>query len=798
MRLSYNWLKQYVDLSGISPEELSNRMTLAGFEVEGIEPMASGTNLVIGKVLTCVAHPNSDHLHVTTVDIGSEVIQVVCGAPNVAAGQKVIVALPGAKLPGGEIKKGVVRGEESNGMICALFELGVDKHSLTEEQLSGIEVLPEDAPVGYNDPFGYLGLDDVILDVSLTPNRNDCLSMWAMAREVGTIVNRTVTIPNADHAADCGSKTDLIVDSKTAKCTHFLGKKVGKVTIKESPEWMKKALAGAGVKAINNVVDISNYVMLETGQPLHFYDIDKIPNHEITVVDGLEETYTALDGIDYAIQKEDIMITTGGKAIGIAGVMGGDDSKIEESTRGIIIEAAIFDLAQIRNTSRRLNLMTEAAQHFSKGIEPLAPVKAMDRSIQLLKELADAEEIEETAVYGDFNYKEVELDVSVEYLNRFLSTNFTEEAVVGVLDRLNLKPVVKNGEIHLTIPSYRQDLKLREDIAEEVVRLLGYDSVPCTLPQIFNRRGAYAYKEKERYLLSDLLRANGFSEIRTYSLVNRNYIDNTVLQLGDAVELTNPLSEERRYFRTSLLSSQLEVIAYNKARSLQEWSFFEVANVSAKGMKQEEHLCLSMSEKKESNAWKHEEKKRDFYTMKGLLVDLLGALGYESRRISFRAVENDIPLYHPYQSAYLLLDRNVVGVLGTLHPKTLKAWDITQTVVAELNLSKIYESKTSKVKFNPIPKYPSVCYDIALVVAEDVNAIDLVNTIKKVGGKLVTDVEVFDVYRGLPLLPNTKSVAISITYQSLEKTLTDSDIKPVQEGMLMTLKKQFNAVLREA
>ncbi len=798
MRLSYNWLKQYVNLDGIAPEELANRMTLAGLEVEGIEPMASATNLIIGKVLTCTPHPNSDHLHLTTVDIGEEVIKVVCGAPNVAAGQKVIVALPGAKLPGGEIKKGVVRGEESNGMICALFELGVDKHSLSEEQLSGIEVLPEDAEVGNRDPLGYLGLDDVILDVSLTPNRNDCLSMWAMAREVGTIVEREVTLPVADGASNCGSKTDLVVRSTTDKCTHFLGKKVGKVTIKESPDWMKKALAGAGVKAINNVVDISNYVMLETGQPLHFYDIDKIPAHEITVVDGLEETYTALDGIDYAIQKEDIMITTDGKAIGIAGVMGGDDSKIEENTRGIIIEAAIFDLAQIRNTARRLNLITEAAQHFSKGIEPLAPVKAMDRSIQLLKELADAEEIEETAVYGNFDYKEVELDVSVDYLNNFLSTNFTKEQIVGVLDRLHLNPQETDGNIHLSIPSYRQDLKLREDIAEEVVRLLGYDSVPCTLPQIFDRKGDYAYKEKERYLLSDILKAKGFSEIRTYSLVNRNYIDSTALPLGEAVELTNPLSEERRYFRTSLLPSQLEVIAYNKARSLEEWSFFEIANVSAKGMVQEEHLCLSMSAKREANAWKHEEVTRDFFTMKGLLLDLLNALGYEKRRVSFAVAESDLPLYHPYQSAYLLLDRKVIGVLGTLHPKTLKEWDITQSVVAEVNLSKLYEAKTSKVKFNPIPRYPSVNYDIALVVAEDVAAIDLVNVIKKVGGKLVTDVQVFDVYRGLPLLPDTKSVAISITYQSLEKTLTDSDIKPLQEGMLTTLRKQYNAVLREA
>ena len=798
MRLSYNWLKQYVDLEGYTPETLSEKMTFAGFEVEGIDYLAQGTNLVIGKVLTCEAHPNSDHLHVTTVDVGNEVLHIVCGAPNVAAGQKVIVAQVGAKLPGGEIKEGSIRGEQSQGMICALFELGVDKHSLTEEQLSGIEVLPEDAPVGYTDPLEYLGLDDVVLDVSLTPNRNDCLSMWSMAREVGAILDREVHLPNAAGAADTGKQTDLIIRSNTEKCKHFLGKKVNKVTIKESPEWMKKALRGAGVHCINNVVDISNYVMLETGQPLHFYDIDKIPLHEITVVDGLKEDYTALDGISYAIKEEDIVISTGGNAIGIAGIMGGDDSKIDEDTQGIIIEAAIFDLAQIRSTSRRLGLNTEAAQHFIKGIEPLAPVKAMDRAVQLLVELADATDLEETVVYGDFDYKEAEIEVTADYLNGFLATSFSEDQILQVLNRLNLNPINEAGVIHLSIPSYRQDLKLKEDIAEEVVRLLGYDSVPTTLPKIFDRKGELAAKAKERYLLKDILRAKGFSEIETYSLVNKQYVDNTVLPIGEPVELSNPLSEERRYFRTSLLSSQLEVIAYNKARSLESWSFFEIANVSAKGGIQEEHLCLSLSEKREKSAWKHEEVKNDFFTMKGLLLDLLGALGYENRRVSFVATEEGVALFHPYQSAYITLDKKKVGVLGTLHPQTLKDLDITQTVLAEVNLSAIYQAKGSKVKFTPIPKYPSVKYDIALVVAEEVSAADLVATIKKVGGKLVTNVKVFDVYRGLPLIAGTKSVAISITYQSLEKTLTDSDIKPLQEGMLITLKKQYNAVLREA
>ncbi|MBQ1877628.1 MAG: phenylalanine--tRNA ligase subunit beta, partial [Erysipelotrichaceae bacterium] len=524
MRITYNWLKQYMDLSDVSPEMLAEKLTRGGLEVEGMEKMAQGTNLIIGQVLSCVAHPNSDHLHVCQVDTGDSVRQIVCGAPNVAAGQKVIVALPGCVLPGGEIKSGAVRGEASDGMICALFELGVDRKQLTEQQLAGIEVLPEDAPVGNRNVLEYLGLDDIIYDVSLTPNRADCLSVWALAKEVGAMLNKPVDLP--DYHYECQEiPTDLIIRSETEKCPLFWGKVINKVVIKPSPKWLVQALHGAGIKAINNVVDISNYVMLETGQPLHFYDLAKIPGKEITVRQGLRETYTALDGIEYPIYEDDIMITNQGKAIGIAGIMGGDDSKIDEETHGIIIEAAHFNNVCIRNTSRRLDLNTEAATRFIKGLDPLGGRKAVERSVQLLLELADADGIEETVLCGSEGYEPLALDASVSRINKLLGTQFGYEAVKSAFERLDFQPEkVDEDTIRCHIPSYRRDITCWQDLSEETVRLLGYENIRSTLPLMPTVQGGLPpYKRKKR-VLQQMLNGFGLSEIISYSLVSRQKI----------------------------------------------------------------------------------------------------------------------------------------------------------------------------------------------------------------------------------------------------------------------------------
>jgi phenylalanyl-tRNA synthetase beta chain len=786
-----------MDLSDITPEELAERITDGGHEVESYHYQAYGTNLVIGKVLTCVAHPDSDHLHICTVDTGSDERQIVCGAPNVAAGQKVIVALPGCRLPGGEIKSGVVRGQQSDGMICALFELGVDKHYLTEQQLAGIEVLPEDAEVGNREVLKYLGLDDVIYEVSLTPNRADCYSMWAFGRDVGAILGKPVTIPDYRYQAK-EQQANLKVSSLTDRCPYFYGKVINHVEIKPSPLWMQQALHAAGVKAINNVVDISNYVMLETGQPLHFYNLAKIPAREITVKTGLDEMYTALDGVQYHVREDDIMITTEGKAIGYAGIMGGDDSKIDDETTGIIIEAACFNLVNIRNTSRRLGLFTEAATRFAKGIDPLAAQKAVERSTQLLIELAGADGIEETVVYGQPDYQERKIETTARQINTLLGTEFTISQIYNVFETLDFHPVSRGEKITVTVPSYRySDVKVWQDLSEEVIRILGYDNIVSTLPKMPTTQGALAKDGQEKRTIKQMLNGFGFDEAMTYSLVSQAKIDEGLLNIGQPVRIANAISEDRRYYRTSLLPSLMDVVSYNEARNQEEYGLFEIADVYSDDGRQASHLSLALSGKTTASKWQKQSVDNDFYTIKGIVLSLLDKLGYEANRIGFRRPERENEVLHPNKSAEITLDRNLIGIMGVSHPLLNKKYDIETCNLLELDLSAILERKKGKIRFTTINRYPAISYDLALVVREEVSGADIVNTIKKAGGSLLKNVEIFDVYRGSNIEEGYKSVAVAIDYQSAEKTLKESDVADIHADVLRQLSNKLQARLRD-
>lgn len=799
MKISKKWLSQYMDVSDMSIEEIADRITSAGLEVEGIEKMSQGSNLVIGKVLTCKDHPDSDHLHVCEVDLGDCVKQIVCGAPNVAAGQKVIVARVGAKLPGGEIKAGVIRGQESNGMICSLLELGVDAHQLSEESKNGIEVLDEDAPVGNDHPLGYLGLDDEILDVGLTPNRNDCMAAWSMALETGAILHKEVTIPYKEGCANTGGKSKLVVKSETDKCPLFLGKVINSVTIKPSPKWMKELLMASGMKSINNVVDISNIVMLETGQPLHFYDIDAIKAQEITVKDHLQCDYTALDGETYAIEEDDIVITTEGKPIGIAGIMGGDDSKIEDTTRGIIIEAAIFDHVAIRNTSRRLNLGTDASVRYQKGIEPMATFKAMDRAVQLLLEYADADGLEETKQFGSNSYTPVEYDVNLDRINVLLGTDFQEEEVFNVLTDLHLEPEKNGADIHVKIPSYRMDLSIEADIAEEIIRILGYDRLPSTMPKMPSTVGELNRRQQLRRKYRSMLSSLGYNEAITYSLVGKKEIEDAVMPQKEVVELAAPMSEDRKYVRDSILPSLLETVAYNQARSMKDVALFEISNVYGVNH-MEERLAIAASGALQENRWQKYRVEVDFYTMKGLAEALLESIGYSGSRVVCKENHTDTTHFHPYRSAEIYLGKQLLGVLGQIHPKLAQEYDVADTYAMEINLEILLHNKAGKVKYTPLSKYPSISRDLALVVRNDIKVGDIIASIRK-NGKLdkeniIQHVEVFDVYTGEHVEQGSKSIALSIVFQSNERTLKDADINAMHESILETLKKEWNAQLR--
>ena len=797
MRLSYKWLGEYVDLSGITPEELAERMTTAGLEVEGIEPMAQGTKLVIGEVMECEDIPDT-HLHATKTRIGDgpeDLKDIVCGAPNCRKGLKVIVAQVGAELPGGVISAKPVRGHSSNGMLCSLNELGVDKKYLEQKQIDGIEELPADAPVGETDVLGYLGLDDTILDVSLTPNRADCSSMWNMAKEVGAILHREVKWPDYEGQADIGEEGGFKVASETEGCTCFYGKVVNHVKVGASPKWMVDYLHAAGMNSINNVVDISNYVMLETGQPLHYYNLAKLPAREITVKDDIHMTMTALDGVEFEIQPGDLVITTGGEPTGIAGIMGGEESMIDENTTAIFIEAARFNHVNVRRTSIRLNLITEAAQRFTKGLEPLSMAKAVDRSVMLLKEYADASGFEKTVIAGDPSYEPRVVKETLTHCNTLLGTEFTMDQVKDVLTWLDFKPEISGDEITCHIPSYRTDIERPADIDEEVIRLIGFDSLKGTLPYMAATVGRLSPAQTGRRTIRETLRAYGLREIVTYTLVSQDYIDNAYQPSGEAVALAMPMSEARKYIRTSLINSVLECVQYNEAHQNTDACLFEISKVYG-GQAEQERLAIVLDGNLIEDRLHNIHAKGDFYAMKAIIMEMLHKLGFAGGRIQVKENSTDTEHFHPYRSAEVYMDRKLLGVFGEVHPAYAAKFDLGRVVYAELVIDSLFETKPGKLRFEAIDRYPSVSRDIALVVQSDVTAEKIMNVIHKTGRKLVRKMEVFDVYEGEHVAEGYKSVALRIVYQAADHTLKDEEISQMHASILDALSKQLKAQLR--
>ena len=799
MLISKKWLSQYMEISDLSIEEIAERITNAGLEVEGIEKGAQATNLVIGHVESCVDHPDSDHLHVCQVNVGSDTRQIVCGAPNVAAGQKVIVALPGAVLPGGEIKQSVIRGQESNGMICSLLELGVDAKSLNDQQKAGIEVLGDDATVGDPHVLEYLGLDDEILDVSLTPNRSDCMAAFAMAKETGAILDRKVTLPAYEGASNCGAPTQLKVASMSEKCPLYSGKIIREVTIKESPKWMKELLMASNIKSINNVVDISNLVMLETGQPLHFFDLDRLEKEEIVVRDDLTCKYTALDEVEYEIVPGDLMITVNGKPVAIGGVMGGENSKIVDETKGILIEAALFDHVSVRNTARRLNLNTDASIRYQKGIEPNAPYAAMDRAVQLLIEYADAKGIEETVYSAKWEVEPQAFDVDIDRINQLLGTKFSDAAMMDVLTRLDFVPTQNGRKIHVVIPTYRQDITMEADIAEEIIRIIGFDDLPSTMPVMPATVGALTKRQQLRRQLRELFTNQGYYEAETYTLIGEKELADAILPLDSHVTLASPMSEERKIVRTSILPSLLESAAYNLARSIKDVPLFEISSVYSEEIMQE-RLALVLCGSLQKSRWQKVETPADFYTVKGLVETMLTTLGYSEGRVVFKENTMDTRHFHPYQSAEVYIGKTLFGIFGRIHPNMAKRYDMKDAVIGEFNMEVLLDSHPEKVKFTPISKYPSVSRDLAFVVDQTLPVANIIKSIRKCGklGKenIIQEVEVFDVYEGEHVEAGKKSIALTITFQSADKTLTDQDINTIHEKVLDALRKDVNAELR--
>ena len=754
MILSLNFLKDYVDINGIDVKTLAEDMTRVGNEYDSADKLVPATNLVIGKVLECKPHPDSDHLHVCKVDVGTEVLDIVCGAPNVKEGIKAIVAKVGAELPGDlVIKKGVIRGQESNGMLCALYEIGVDKKYLSEEDKNGIHILPEDAPVG-KDPIEYLKLDDAAIDFELTANRGDLLSILGMAYEVGAIYDKKVNEIDLSHnelGEDLNKEFNVKVN--TENCSLFLARKAMNVTIKESPDFIKNRLIASGIRPINNVVDISNYVMLECGQPLHFYDADRLGNTLEVRMANNGEKLTTLDEIERTLEDSDIVISDGTRAIGLAGVMGGLDTEIENSTKNVVIEAAIFDSVRVRKTSKKI-VRSEASNRFEKGLCPDRTYMAMERAVKLLQEYADATIQTGTVVYDKTNKEEKHIDITAKDINNLLGTNISLDEIVNVFRKLAFETKVnENNVITVTVPTRRLDISIKEDLIEEVGRIYGVDNIEGKLPVVPMKIGSVDKTERG---IRDKMISLGLNETLSYILINDKDSHKYTTDTFEELKLLDPMTEERNTLRYSIIPSLYKIYEYNKARYIKDVALFEIGKGFYKNgdeYGENTKLCALMTG--EYYLGINNRKNVDFYIVKGIVEEVLDYLGYNSR-YSFVLPKTEIKEFHPGQVAEINVNGEVVGVIGRVHPEISKE----PVYVFEINLNKLLAKKVSKMKFKEISIYPNIKKDIAIVIDKKVTADEISKVIKQAGGKLLVKQEMFDVYVS-DLLGDKKSVAYS-------------------------------------
>ncbi len=804
MFVSYKWLSEYVDLAGVTAEELAELITRSGIEVEGVEVLNKGVSgVVIGHVIECEQHPNADKLNKCLVDIGSgEPVQIICGATNVAQGQKVAVATVGAVLPGDfKIKRAKLRGEESNGMICSLQELGIEGKLVPKEFSEGIYVFPSDVEVG-KDALVQLNLDDEILELSLTPNRSDCLSMLGVAYEVAAILDRQVKFPTIEKTEDKEKASDFIKISVSALEDNplYVAKVVKDVVVGPSPYWMQSRLMAAGIRPISNIVDITNYILLEYGQPLHAFDYDRIGSKEIVVRRAHSgEKIVTLDDVERTLQEEHLVISNGLEPLAIAGVMGGATSEVHSGTNTVLIESAYFASGTVRKASKDHNLRSEASTRFEKGIDPKRTHEAAERAAQLMAMYAGGTVLEGIVEVNELSLDLAVVNITLERINKVIGTEITVEVVADILRRLQFKFEEDNHAFKISIPSRRNDITIEEDIIEEVARLYGYDRLPITLPSGEQTPGRLTERQQLRRLIRRYLEGTGLYQATTYSLTSKDKIHRflNAEERLEPVELLMPMSEDRSVLRLGLISHLTDVIKYNSHRQVDQLGFYEIGSVFIPRSKGElpnevEKIAGALTGLWHTHLWQGEKKPVDFYVVKGIIDGLFDTIGVEF--IEYKAEErNDL---HPGRTAHIYVKGEYVGFVGQIHPATQKELDLQETYVFELSLEKLSMLLEEKVNYSPVPRYPSIVRDIALVVKKEITAGDIEKVIIAAGSKLLKDVRVFDLYEGEKMEVGKKSIAFSLRYFDPERTLTDEDVTTAHGKVLAAVEEKTGAVLR--
>ena len=784
MKILETMLKNFIEV----PKDIFEMTNQKIIEVESYNQLNSSTDLVIGRVLTCDDHPNSDHLHVTTVDIGSKIEQIVCGADNVSKDQYVIVAQVGSVLPGDfKIKATKIRGVESHGMICSLKELGFEDKYIPEAFKEGIYYFDQPQEIG-KPALEVLSLHGFVMELALTPNRGDLLSHLGFAYDLASMSGKKVKLPSP-LVDESTYKNPVEVQIETGGCGRYYARHLSNIQIKESPWWLKSALIASDIKPINNVVDISNYVLLEYGTPLHMFDASKVKTNKIVVRDAYsKEKVVTLDDESRTLESSDLVITNGKEVIAVAGVMGLSNTMIDENTQEVIIEAAYFDPKRIQKTSKRLGLRSDSSLRFERGIDDERVLLGLERATELLILLADAKVSQGISKAIRYEVKNPTITISKDYINHALGTEIKEAELKAYLNALNYE--VKNLDHHynITAPSYRKDILIDADILEEIARIHGLNLIPLHAvdkPLL----GKLSFKQKRMRALRHALADLGLNEIISYSLIQTDEVKR-YHDLGDPVSVLMPLSEDMKTLRQSLIHGLLETIKYNQSRQIESVSIFEVGHVFAQG-KEITHLGIALSGPWHEMSWKKEVIMPDFYVMKGIVDRLFQTIG-----ISFSyQPSSEVSSYHPYRQAHILYNNQVIGKIAELHPQEVKRLLIKPTVVFELSLEKLMDEKKELI-YQAISKYPSISRDLAIVVGEEVSAGELIEMIKQTAKKQLIHLDVFDVYQGSHIETGKKSIAFSLVFNDTEKTLGSEDMDALMKKITNRLAFTYQATIR--
>ena len=789
MNLPMSWLNDYMDID-VTPKEYSDRLTMTGSKVEGWENMGESVqNVVAGKVLTCEDHPDSDHLHVCTVDAGTgEILQIVCGAPNVKAGIIVPVALVGAVLPDGKIKKGKLRGVESYGMLCSHDELGITEDMLGYEPEYGILILPDDTKIG-TDIKDIFGMNETVVEFEITSNRPDCFSIIGLARETAASFNKKFTIPEVKFNENSENIADTIsVDVQDKdKCKRYCARMVKNVKIGPSPSWMQERLRACGVRPINNIVDITNYVLLEYGQPMHAFDLDNVAGHKIIVRKAENgEIMTTLDEQERKLDDTMLVICDADKPVAVAGVMGGLNSEIEDTTKTLLFESACFNGANVRLTAKKLGLRTEASSRYEKGLDPENVIGAVNRACELVEMLGAGEVVSGIIDVDNSDKTPHILPFRPDYINAFLGTDISKEEMVKTLTAFEFKI---DGD-KITVPTFRADVEGEADIAEEVARIYGYDKIESSPLRGETTQGMKTKEQKLVNKIEEAAIAQGHYETMTFSFVSPDIFDkiNTNDEnLRNAVVITNPLGKDCSIMRTTLIPSMMDTISYNYNQRTPQGKFFEIAKVylPVNGEKlpdERKEICLGMYGN------------YDFYDMKGSAESILDALNIKN--YEFEA-ETENTTFHPGRCANIMCQGKKIGIIGELHPTVLKNYSVgAKAYIAVLDIRELNEMSNNNIQYKALPKFPAVTRDMALIANDAVTVGEIEKIIKKCSGKILEDVKLFDVYKGEQIEKGKKSLAFSVIYRADDRTLTDDEISAVFDKTIKQIAEKTGAQLR--